>query len=358
MIPYKFARPLLMKLSAETAHNFAIRALKSGWADGTKILNKRFLRNTLWGLNFPNPLGLAAGFDKNAEVADAVLELGFGLTEVGTITPLAQSGNPKPRMFRLPEEQGVINRLGFNNKGLNFAIQQLKRRKTLGAKGIVGANFGANKEAKDRVADYVTGITKLAGLADYYVMNISSPNTPGLRALQSKEALIDLVGKTLEARKKTYKEKELGKPAPLLVKVAPDLTNEDIDDIVDVTLSMGLDGLVISNTTITRPATLKSANKGEEGGLSGKPLFDLSTDILRQFYGRLEGKVPLIGVGGVSTGQDALEKLKAGASLVQLYSSMAYEGPELPGRILNELALRTKAEGFPSLVDAIGSDHN
>ncbi len=358
MIPYKFARPLLMKLSAETAHGFAIRALKSGWAEGTEILNKRFLRTTLWGMDFPNPLGLAAGFDKNAEVADAVLELGFGLTEVGTITPLAQSGNPKPRIFRLPEEQGVINRLGFNNKGLNFAIQQLKRRKELGAKGIVGANFGANKDAKDRINDYVTGMTKLAGLADYYVMNISSPNTPGLRALQSKEALVDLVGRTLEARKNTYKEKELGKPAPLLVKVAPDLTNEDIDDIVDVTLSMGLDGLVISNTTITRPATLKSVNKGEEGGLSGKPLFDLSTDILRQFYGRLEGKVPLVGVGGVSTGQDALDKLKAGASLVQLYTSMAFEGPELPGRILNELALRTKAEGFPSLADATGADHN
>jgi dihydroorotate dehydrogenase len=350
-----------MKLSAETAHGFAIWAMKAGWAHGTEILNSRFLRTTVWGIDFPNPLGLAAGFDKNADVADAALALGFGLTEVGTVTPLAQPGNPKPRMFRLPQDQGVINRLGFNNKGLNHTIAQLKKRKShndkRGASGIVGANFGANKDSGDRIADYVTGITKLAGLADYYVMNISSPNTPGLRALQSKEALVELVGRTLEARKKAYKDQNLGKPAPLLVKVAPDLTNEDIDDIVDVTRSMKIDGLVISNTTITRPKTLKSHNKSEEGGLSGKPLFDLSTDVLRQFYSRLEGKVPLIGVGGVASGQDALDKLKAGASLVQLYSAMAYQGPALPGHILNDLALRTKAEGFASMEDATGADH-
>lgn len=354
---YQFLKPLLFRLPAEAAHKLAIRALKLDWVGGVDRRPRQVLKQRIWGLDFFSPIGLAAGFDKNAEVPDAMLKAGFGFTECGTITPLPQEGNPKPRIFRLVRDRAVINRLGFNNKGLEAAATLLEERKRQGRSGIVGANIGANKTSDDRMADYVTCLERLAGLAQYFVVNISSPNTPGLRALQSRDALSELVGRVLETRNKTYEERGLGRPAPLLVKVAPDLTEDDIDDIAAVALDHALDGLIISNTTIARPDSLRSPKRREEGGLSGAPLLEPSTEVLSAFYKRVGGTVPLIGVGGVANAADAMKKIKAGATLVQLYSALVYEGPFLAAKIADDLALRLKAEGFNSITDAIGADH-
>jgi len=307
------------------------------------------LKTTLAGLELPNPLGMAAGFDKNCEAPDALLAAGFGFVECGTVTPLPQEGNPRPRIFRLSEDRAVINRLGFNNKGLDAFADRLAARAARG--GIVGANVGANKESKDRPADYVLGMGKVWKHAAYVTANISSPNTPGLRGLQERGALEDLLGRMREARGAL--EGAHGK-RPLFLKVAPDLDETAIGDIVDLALQYGLDALIVSNTTIQRPEHLTSDNREEQGGLSGQPLFQISNHVLRLFAQALGGRLPLIGVGGVENGLTALAKLRAGASAVQLYSALVYQGPGLVARILNELDGLLAAEGVDHVSEIIG----
>jgi dihydroorotate dehydrogenase len=338
-------RPLLFQLAPETAHGLTIALLKR-----TPRLRPSHhlprLRTMLLGLDFPTPIGVAAGFDKNAEVPDAMLALGFGFAEVGTFTPRPQSGNDKPRIFRLQEDSAIINRLGFNNGGLEAARERLKYRRGRG--GIIGANVGANKDSEDRGADYALGISRVLGLCDYITINISSPNTVGLRALQSRAALDELVVRCLAARGDDK--------TPMLVKIAPDLTDDDISDIADVALARGIDGLIVSNTTVDRPPTLRSVNARESGGLSGKPLLAPSTRILARMAQRTHGQLPLIGVGGIASGADAYDKIRKGASLVQLYTGLVYEGPTLGRRIAIELEALLARDGFASVGDAVGVD--
>ena len=336
-------RHLLFALDPERAHALTIAALRTGLFP-TAPADDPILRTTVAGLDLPNPVGLAAGFDKNAQVPDAMLRLGFGFVEAGTVTPLAQAGNPRPRIFRLVEDRAVINRLGFNNQGLEAAVPRLQARR--GRLGIVGANIGANKEAVDRTADYVTGVRATAALASYLSVNISSPNTPGLRALQDRGALADLVARVLEARGSIA--------TPVFVKVAPDLTPAEIDDIARVAIDARLDGLIVSNTTLSRGGL--SAPTGEAGGLSGAPLFETSTAILRAFRSATGGALPLIGVGGIGSGAQAYAKLRAGASAVQLYTALIYEGPGLVTRIKRELAALLRRDGFDSVSQAVGAD--
>ncbi len=351
---FPLARPFVHALDPEKAHNLTISALKHGitgcFGGGS---DDAVLATEVFGLKFSNPVGLAAGFDKNADAVIGAQKMGFGFTEAGTVTPKPQAGNDKPRLFRLSEDRAVINRFGFNNEGLDYFEKQMKALPAV--RQPVGANVGANKDADDRTADYVTGINRLYGLSDYFTVNISSPNTPGLRALQSKAALEDLIGRVLEARAGQVAK---GKPyIPMLVKIAPDLLEADITDIADLALNTDIDGLIVSNTTITRPDTLKSAHKDETGGLSGAPLMGLSTETLGAMYRATDGKVPLVGVGGIASGQDAYAKIKAGASLVQLYSMLVYEGPALVHRVKRELAALLKADGFNHVGEAVGSDH-
>lgn len=336
----------LTLLPPETAHNTTISLLRAGLGAKAVVDDPR-LNISVAGLDFANPLGLAAGFDKNAEAPNAMLDLGFGFVEVGAVTPLPQPGNPRPRNFRLRADAGVINRYGFNNDGLPAMAARLTVRER---RGIVGVNLGANKESEDRAEDYVKGVRALAGLVDFYTVNISSPNTPGLRALQDKAALEDLMRRVLAARG------EAAPATPVFLKVAPDLSDEDKADIAAVASIMALDGLIVSNTTIDRPAGLASANAAEAGGLSGRPLFAMSTRLLREFNEALAGGVPLIGVGGVSCARDAYEKILAGASLVQLYTAMIYEGPSLPSRILKDLPGFFEADGFKTVADAVGAE--
>lgn len=351
---FPLIKPIIHALDPERAHNLTIQALRLGL--GTQFggkANDPVLATKVFGITYPNPIGVAAGFDKNAEAITGVHNMGFGFAEAGTVTPKPQEGNEKPRLFRLSEDKAVINRFGFNNKGLEYFAAQLKALPK--TRGVSGANVGANKDSDDRTADYVAGINRLYGLSDYFTVNISSPNTPGLRALQSKDALVELVSKVLEARAGKIAE---GKAyVPILVKIAPDLLEEDIRDIADIALSSEIDGLIVSNTTIARPETLKNKHRAEAGGLSGAPLMVPSTDVLRAIYRATEGKVPLIGVGGVASGADAFTKIKAGASLVQLYSALVYSGPALVTRIKADLACMLKAEGFASVADAVGADH-
>jgi dihydroorotate dehydrogenase len=344
MSAYALARPLLFALDPETAHRLTIKALKMGILPAAGAEDP-VLATTLAGLRLPNPVGLAAGFDKNAEVPDALLRLGFGFVEAGTVTPLAQPGNPKPRMFRLVEDRAVINRLGFNNEGLEAFVRRLRARG--GRPGVVGANVGANKDAADRIADYERGVAAVRDQAGYITVNISSPNTPGLRALQSREALAELVGRAMAAR-------GAGGP-PLFVKVAPDLTDADIRDIAEVAVEGGIDGLIVSNTTVARPE-LRSRHAGEAGGLSGAPLLGPSTAVLRAFRAATPGRLPLIGVGGIASGADAYAKIRAGASAVQLYTGLVYGGPGLVARIKRELAALLRRDGFASVAEAVGID--
>jgi len=335
--------PLLRLLPAERAHQVTVALLKAGLVPAAETVRDPILESSHWGLNFPNPLGLAAGFDKNGEVPDAMLRQGFGFVEIGSVTPRPQPGNPKPRLFRLSQDFAVINRMGFNNHGLGYAAARLSARKRV---GIVGANLGKNKDQTDAVADYVAGVERLGPLADYLVINISSPNTPGLRALQGKEplkALIDGVAKVLNDK-------------PLLLKIAPDLTAEDRADIAEVALASPLSGLIVSNTTIERPETLQSANAKETGGLSGQPLFAPSTQLLSDMYRLTGGKLPLVGVGGIGSAEQAYAKIRAGASLLQLYSALVYKGPALVGEINRGLAKLLRRDGFSSLTEAIGTD--
>ncbi len=333
-------------LSPEAAHKATLRALSLGLAGRSKTPSDPILKTNVFGIPFMNPVGLAAGFDKDALVPDAMLRLGLGFVEVGTLTPLAQPGNPKPRIFRLPEDGAVINRLGFNNGGHASALKRLERR--AGRLGIVGVNIGANKDSDDRINDYVLGVERFKHLADFFTVNISSPNTPGLRGLQDKDQLAALLALTADARG--------DEGPPLLLKVAPDLDEQAVADIADLLKQSAFDGLIVSNTTIARPDSLQSAARAETGGLSGKPLFEPSTQMLRNFYQALDGAMPLVGVGGIASGQDAYTKIKAGASLVELYSALTYGGPPLIDEIIADLAALLKADGFASVSDAVGAD--
>ena len=344
---YQMAFPFLDRIDPERAHRLALTALKTGLLGGDRRRDSSSLEQTLFGLRFPNPIGLAAGFDKDGEVYRQTLGLGFGFVELGSVTPKPQPGNPRPRLFRLTADRAVINRMGFNNQGIAALAQRLQTRDR--TRGIVGVNLGKNKDQTDAAADYAAGTRLLAPLADYLVINVSSPNTPGLRALQSRDALEALIGAVLEAR--------AGQRPPLLLKIAPDLTDADRQDIADVALASGLDGLIVSNTTITRPAGLDPRFAGEAGGLSGRPLLEPATTILRDIYKRTEGKLPIIGVGGVACAEDAYAKIRAGASLVQLYSALVFAGPGLVRRIKDELAALLERDGFRNIAQAIGADH-
>ena len=344
-----FATSAMRLLPPEAAHEAALWGLRLGLGPRARADKFPRLRTNLAGLDLPNPIGMAAGFDKNAEAPDALLAIGFGFAECGTVTPLPQPGNDRPRLFRLSEDRAVINRLGFNNKGLEAFGDRLAARAH--RPGIVGANVGANKESSDRPADYIAGMGRVWARASYVTANISSPNTPGLRGLQERGALEDLLGRMRDAR--ALLEAAHG-GRPLFLKVAPDLDDVAISDIAELTLAYGLDALIVSNTTLQRPPHLTSDEREEAGGLSGQPLFQISTRVLRQFAQALGGKLPLIGVGGVASGADAYMKIKAGASAVQLYSALVYEGPGLVASILDELDGLMAADGFDSVADAVG----
>jgi dihydroorotate dehydrogenase len=347
---FSLARPLLGLLSPETAHTLTIRALSLGLAGNPGRIDDPILSATRFGLRFSSPLGLAAGFDKNAVALDGALRLGFGFAEFGTVTPRPQPGNPKPRVFRLAAQGGVINRLGFNNEGLEAAATRViaRRKDPKRAPGVIGGNIGKNKDSPDAVADYVTGARRLSPLVDYLTVNVSSPNTPGLRALQSREALTELLAAVKAARVA---------PAPVLVKIAPDLMQAELEDIALVAADTGIDGIIIGNTTISRPSDLPPRLASETGGLSGKPLFELATEKLRLLYTITEGRIPLVGVGGIGSADDAYIKIRAGAALLQLYTALVYEGPGLVERIKQGLAARLKADGFQTLDEAVGADH-
>ena len=342
---FSLADMVLSRLDAETAHAMALRVLKCGLMPGDRRDDPPSLSVSVWGRQLPNPIGLAAGFDKNAEVPDAMLSLGFGLVEIGSVTPRPQEGNPRPRLFRLPDDRGVINRMGFPGEGLEAARSRLATRPR---RGFVGVNVGANKDSTDRAADYVACSVALAPYADYLVCNVSSPNTPGLRNLQGRAQLSDLLKRVQDAI--------ATKPVPLVVKIAPDASDDDLDDIVSVCRDLRMDGIIVGNTTLSRPPSLRSARRKETGGLSGAPLTALSTDVLRRTAQRVEGQFPLIGCGGIGSGADAYAKIRAGATLVQLYSAMVYEGPPLIRRIKNELAALLARDGFTSVTEAIGAD--
>lgn len=336
----------LRALPAETAHRATVRlaGLMAPLLPGPSADDAR-LRVSAFGLQFPNPVGLAAGFDKDAEVPDAMLKLGFGFVECGTVTPRPQSGNLRPRLFRLPEDGAVINRMGFNNRGMDAAARKLEARQRT---GIVGINIGANKDSADRIADYAKGFARLAPLADYVTVNVSSPNTPGLRGLQNKDELTRLLSALMETRAGNGFK-------PVLLKIAPDLDAQALDDIAETVAASGIEGIIISNTTIARPP-LKSANARETGGLSGRPLLAPSTEILRQMRARVSSNMVLIGAGGIASGADAYEKIRAGAGLVQLYTGLVYEGPGLVTRIKRELLACLTRDGFATIADAVGKN--
>jgi len=339
---------LIRLLPPEAAHRATIALLRAGApllpdppADDPCLAMK------VLGLSVPNPVGLAAGFDKDGEVPDAMLKLGFGFTECGTITPRPQPGNPKPRLFRLREDLAVINRLGFNSRGMEAAHARLSRRRR---RGIVGINLGANKDSADRIADYLEGMRRLAPLASYVTVNISSPNTPGLRGLQDRASLERLLHGLQDVRQETRLA------TPILLKIAPDLDPHALDEIADVCLKAGIEGIAIGNTTVERPLYLKSKYKNEAGGLSGAPLLALSTEILKAMRARVGAGLILVGVGGVASGADAYAKIRAGASLVQLYSALVFHGPGLVGRIKRELTALLRRDGFSNVTEAVGAD--
>ena len=334
---------LLRTLDPETAHQLAIKALQIAPLPAPAA-DDPVLRTRLAGLDLPNPVGLAAGLDKNGEALHGLARLGFGFVECGSVTPLAQPGNPKPRLFRLYEDRAIINRMGFNNAGLEaFAERLADRPKT----AVIGANLGANKDTEDKAADYVAGLTRLKGLADYVTVNVSSPNTPGLRALQGRAALDDLLGRLAAARGDD--------PTPVFLKIAPDLTADEIGLIVEASLDHGLDALIVSNTTLDRPAGLRSRDRGEAGGLSGAPLRARALDALRAAADASAGRLPLIAVGGIDSGAEAWARIRAGASAIQIYSALIYEGPGLVSRIKRQLAERLRAEGFSTVSEAVGT---
>ncbi len=347
---FGLARPLIHKLDAETAHRLTVAALAAApplrpAADAPALCVEAF------GLRFANPVGLAAGFDKHAEAVDGALGLGFGFVEVGGVTPLPQPGNPRPRVFRLPEDEAVINRYGLNSEGMEAVAARLAARRRKG--GIVGVNLGANKDSADRSADYATLARRLAPLADFLTVNVSSPNTPGLRDLQAESALDDLIARTLAARDEAAAG---GRPTPVLIKIAPDLSLAELDGMVGVARRRKVDGMVVSNTTIARPETLRGAARAETGGLSGKPLFAPSTRMLAETFLRVERQFPLIGVGGIDSAATAFAKIRAGASLVQFYSAMVFKGPGLVGEVKRGLEAEVRRAGLPRLDALVGRD--
>ncbi len=337
---YKLLRPLAFALDAERAHQLTISALKAMPSLPPPPFEAS-LGSKVAGIDFPSPVGLAAGFDKNAEVASAMLGLGFGFVEVGTLTPLPQAGNPRPRLFRLAEDRAVINRMGFNNEGQDAALERLRGQ--VGRGGVIGVNVGANKDSSDRIADYVEGVRRMAPVATYLTINISSPNTPGLRGLQDEGALDELLAAVRGA----------GAGKPVFLKVAPDLGESDPERIVRSAIDHGVDALIIANTTVSRPP-LASSLAGEAGGLSGEPLAPLALAALRKFRSASGGQLPLIGAGGIASAEDAWQRIRAGASLVQLYSAMVYEGPGIARRIADGLARKLRREGMESIAEAVG----
>ncbi|WP_332691733.1 quinone-dependent dihydroorotate dehydrogenase [Bosea sp. (in: a-proteobacteria)] len=347
---FGLARPLIHKLDAETAHRLTIAALAAApplrpGADDPALAVEAF------GLRFANPVGLAAGFDKHAEAIDGALGLGFGFVEIGGVTPLPQPGNPRPRVFRLPEDEAVINRYGLNSEGMEAVAARLSARRRRG--GLVGVNLGANKDSADRSADYAILTRRLAPLADFLTINVSSPNTPGLRDLQAESALDDLIARALAARDEAQAE---GRATPILLKIAPDLSLPELDGMVGVALKRGIDGMIVSNSTVARPDTLRGAAKGEIGGLSGKPLFTPSTRLLAETFLRVEGRFPLVGVGGIDSARTAFAKIRAGAALVQFYSALVFKGPGLIGEIKHGLASEVRNAGLPRLSALVGRD--
>eukprot|EP00752_Nemacystus_decipiens_P001319 g1309.t1 len=354
------AMPLMRMLDAEQAHGVAVKAASLGLAPKDWTMDDPILATNVLGLRFPNPVGLAAGFDKHAEAVDGLMDTGFGFVEIGSVTPEPQEGNDKPRMFRLPEDEGVINRCGFNSDGLRVVQQRLKKRQVSpmnGRAGLLGINVGKNKLSEDAAADFCKGIRTLGCYGDYLVVNVSSPNTPGLRDLQRVKAIKAVILAAMDARDQVRESTGNPKPLPLLVKIAPDLTEKEKKEIAGVVLATKVDGLIVSNTTISRPSHLRSDSKGEAGGLSGRPLTKLATETIRDMYRLTKGKIPLIGVGGVGTGQQAYDKIRAGASLVQVYSLLVYRGPGAVPGIKAELAELLKTDGFSSVAEAVGADH-
>jgi dihydroorotate dehydrogenase len=346
-----FSLPLLRWFDPEDAHRLAIQGLKllppvRLRPDDAKLAVRAF------GLNFPNPVGMAAGFDKSAEAPDALLRLGFGFVEIGTVTPKPQTGNPRPRLFRLERDEAVINRMGFNNDGAAVVLRRLAGRAHL--KGILGVNVGANKDSVDRVADYVKLIETFAPVASYFTVNVSSPNTPGLRNLQQAAALDDLLAKVIDARERV---RQNAGDSPVLLKIAPDLSLTELDDVVHIARSRRVDGMIVANTTTMRPSTLREEFRAkEQGGLSGRPLFRLSTRMVAETYVRAEGAFPLVGAGGIDSGGAALTKIRAGASLIQLYSSLIYKGLGLVDDIKNDLSSTLLRTGRDSLSEIVGAD--
>jgi len=350
---YRLLRPLLFQLDPEKAHGLAIAALKWGLVPGVRIPDNPILRTKVCGINFAHPVGLAAGFDKHAEIIDPAFSLGFSFIELGGVTPLPQSGNAQPRMFRIASAKAVINRFGFNSIGADAFLRRMidyHNRRTKFAPHIIGINLAKNKETEDAADDYVKGITHFASHAEFLTVNVSSPNTPGLRDMQAREPLANLLNRAMEARAHSSAH-------PLIfLKIAPDINEEQAKDIAEVALASGIDGMIVGNTTLLRPASIPEDVAKEAGGLSGKPLFTLSTSVLARMYQLTQGKIPLIGCGGVSSGADAYAKIRAGASLVQLYTALVYEGPGVVKSIVKELAFLLKRDGFANVADAVGAD--
>ncbi|XP_046387501.1 dihydroorotate dehydrogenase (quinone), mitochondrial [Ischnura elegans] len=346
--------PAVRKLDPETSHNIAIMAAKYRIFPKTKFVDGSNLGTEVWGLHFPNPVGMAAGFDKQGEAIHGLQDLGFGFVEVGSVTPLPQPGNPQPRVFRLVEDEAIINRFGFNSDGQDAVHKRLSEFRKKNSSALVGVNLGKNKESPDSVPDYIMGVQKFSDVADYLVINVSSPNTPGLRDLQGEKPLEVLLENVLSARD------ALPAPMrrPLLLKLAPDLTAQERKDVASVILKKKckVDGLIVSNTTVSRSPSLSSAFREEPGGLSGKPLSKLSTHLIADMYLLTKGTVPIIGVGGISSGQDAYEKVRAGASLVQLYTAFTYHGPPIVSRIKRELDQLLREDGMSSVAEAVGKD--
>lgn len=348
-IPFKYAKPVLHALDPEDAHGFGIRALKMG-AHPTYSTQDPRLKISLFNKEFSNPVGLAAGFDKNAEVIAPILKTGFGFTEVGTVTPRPQSGNPRPRVFRDPSNDAVINRMGFPNKGYAAFIKNIQRTKKPNG-GVIGINVGMNKEQTEPAEDYCALITRLSAYADYFTINISSPNTPGLRNLQAPEFLSPLLREVKKTRDGTKE-----KPA-LLIKLAPDLTPQEQEEIAGVLITEKIDGIILTNTTLGRPGVLPQDFANETGGLSGNPLKEKSNEICRNFYKLTKGQIPIIGAGGISNAQDAYERIKSGASLIQLYTAMIFKGPDIAKNINEELITLLERDGFNHIQDAIGQNN-
>jgi dihydroorotate dehydrogenase len=348
---YRLIGPALRRLPREAAHELALRALELGLGGvlggpTAREPDPPILAQRLWSLDFTNPVGLAAGFDKDARVPDAMRRLGFGFVEVGTVTPRPQPGNPKPRLFRLEQDQAIINRMGFNSSGLDAACDRLSRRIR---SGIVGVNLGRNRDTEKAADDYAEGIARTVRLADYLVVNVSSPNTPGLRDLQHRTLLGSLLERLTRVRDQT------GCPVPILVKIAPDLTSQEREDIAQVALETGIGGLIVSNTTVERPHGLVGRHAHQAGGLSGRPLFAPSTALLADMYRLTQGRLPLIGVGGIASAADAYDKIRAGASLVQLYTALVFAGPDLVSQIKSGLVSLLRSDGFASITEAVGT---